>query len=169
MFSEAGWCWVRLSDVGWCWAILSDAGWGKVRFDDIGSCWVISLQQDQASTKCCAHLHFASHFITRPELLVKWQFAQTTSNTILISSVYLQSGLDHQTEQPFGTQSFTQLAYCNLYETVHSMKYKVVPQHWKQSRVNIFHCNPPNIGAKITVLTRAFKRYVIWPDLIPLW
>ena len=57
--------------------------------------------------------------------------------------------------------------YPRAYETVHSMMYKVVPQRGKKSRANIFHCKPPNIGAKITVLTRAFKRYVIF-DVVKL-
>ena len=36
-----------------------------------------------------------------------------------------------------------------------------IPSNPEKFRANIFHCNPPNIGAKITVLRRAFKRYVI--------
>ena len=38
-----------------------------------------------------------------------------------------------------------------------------------EKRAYISHCNPPNIEAKMTVLMRAFKWYVIWPALILLW
>ena len=59
--------------------------------------------------------------------------------------------------------------FSNIYVRVHPKRSTSYPQRWKKSRAYIFHSNPPNIGAKMTVLTRAFKWYVIWPDLILLW
>ena len=39
------------------------------------------------------------------------------------------------------------------------------PAALKKSRLNIFHCNPAKIGAKMSVPMRAFKQCIIWPDL----
>ena len=61
------------------------------------------------------------------------------------------------------------ITWCVLWLIWEAKRSTSYPQRWKKSRDYISHCNPPNIGTKITVLMRAFKRYVIWPDLIRLW
>ena len=55
------------------------------------------------------------------------------------------------------------------YERLHPKRSTSYPQRWQKSRAYVFYCNPPNIGTKMTVLMRAFKWYVIWPDQILLW
>ena len=57
----------------------------------------------------------------------------------------------------------------SVYERLHPKRSTSYPQRWKKSRAYILYYNPPNIGANMTVLMRAFKWYVIWPALILLW
>ena len=43
------------------------------------------------------------------------------------------------------------------YERLHPKRSTSYPQRWEKCWAFIFHCNPPNIGTKMTVLMRAFK------------